>query len=87
MSYSTGVYPANWKLTNIQLVFKKKGNRSDPKDYRPIAITSVLAKVMEKVIKQNLMLYLEANRLIHDRQYGFRSKRSTGDMMAYLSQL
>ena len=86
LSYSSGVYPTNWKLTNVQPVFKKKGNRSDPRDYRPIAITSILAKVMEKVIKQNLMIYLETNDLIHDRQYGFRSKRSTGDIMAYLSQ-
>lgn len=87
LSYSSGIYPTNWKLTNVQPVFKKKGNRSDPKDYRPIALTSVLAKVMEKVIKQNLMTYLETNGLIHDRQYGFRSKRSTGDIMAYLSQI
>ncbi|KAG4072862.1 hypothetical protein HA402_002605 [Bradysia odoriphaga] len=41
---------------------------------------------MDRVIKYNLMEYLERNGLIHDSQYGFRSKRSTGDVMAYLTE-
>ena len=52
-----------------------------------MAITSIVAKIMEKIIKHNLMTYLESNGLIHDSQYGFRSKRSTGDVMAYLTEI
>ena len=86
LSYSSGSFPSAWKLANVQPV-PKKGSRSDPSNYRPIAVTSILAKVMERIIKQNLMDYLESNGLIHDSQYGFRSKRSTGDVMAYLTEI
>ena len=86
LSYSSGFYPSAWKLANVQPV-PKKGSRSDPSNYRPIAVTSLLSKIMERIIKQNLMDYLETNKLIHDRQYGFRSKRSTGDVMAYLTEV
>ena len=86
LSYSSGVYSSKWKFPNIQPV-PKNGSRSDPSNYRPVAITSMLAKIMEQIIKHKLMTYLESNGLIHDSQYGFRSKRSTGDVMAYLTEI
>jgi len=45
-----------------------------------------MAKIMETIINQKLIKYLETNRIIHDRQYGFRPKRSTGDLLTYISQ-
>jgi len=86
LSYSSGIYPSQWKLANVQPA-PKKGNRSDPTNYRPIAVTSILTKVMERIIKYELMNYLESNGLLHDSQYGFRSKRSTGDAMAYVTEV
>lgn len=83
-SYSSGIFPTSWKFANVQPV-PKKGSRSDPSNYRPIAITSILSKVMEKIINRKLMSYLEVNKLLSDRQYGFRSKRSTGDLMTCLT--
>jgi len=44
-----------------------------------------MSKVMEIIINQKLMKYLESNMLINDKQYGFRSKRSTGDLLTYLT--
>ncbi|RVE54942.1 hypothetical protein evm_000309 [Chilo suppressalis] len=73
-------------LKNIQPV-PKKGDRSDPANYRPIAVTSVLCKVLEKVLNNHLTRYLEDHSLIKDRQYGFRPKRSTGDLLAYLTHI
>ena len=86
LSYSSGFYPSAWKIANVQPV-PKKGSRSDTSNYRPIAVTSILTKIMERIIKHNLMDYPESNGLIHDSQYGFRSKRSTGDVMAYLTEV
>jgi hypothetical protein len=39
---------------------------------------------METLINRQLMKYLESRKLFNDRQYGFRSNRSTGDLIAYL---
>ncbi|RVE44225.1 hypothetical protein evm_011124 [Chilo suppressalis] len=83
-SYSLGRVPETWRVANVQPV-PKKGDRSDPANYRPIAVTSVLCKVLEKVLNNHLTRYLEDHSLINDRQYGFRPKRSTGDLLAYLT--
>lgn len=54
----------------------KGGPRDDPKNYRPIALTSHLIKVFEKVIVKQLVAYLEENDLFNRHQHGFRSGRS-----------
>ncbi|KAL0883669.1 hypothetical protein ABMA27_015794 [Loxostege sticticalis] len=76
--------PKSWKLANVQPV-PKKGSRADPCNYRPIAITSILCKVMERVLNSKLLSYLEAHDLLSDHQYGFRRRRSTGDLLAYVT--
>ncbi|RVE46780.1 hypothetical protein evm_008564 [Chilo suppressalis] len=85
-SYSLGRVPETWRDANVQPV-PKKGDRSDPANYRPIAVTSVLCKVLEKVLNNHLTRYLEDHSLINDRQYGFRPKRSTGGLLAYLTHI
>nr|CAH7762493.1 unnamed protein product [Callosobruchus chinensis] len=49
MSYSFGVFPKDWKSACIQPV-PKKGSKADPSNYRPIALLSVISKVMEKCV-------------------------------------
>jgi len=39
-----GQLPAEWKIGNITAIFKK-GNKSDPSNYRPISLTSTICKV------------------------------------------
>ncbi|CAG4966884.1 unnamed protein product [Colias eurytheme] len=84
LSYSTGVVPESWKIANVQPI-PKKGSRADPTNYRPISITSILGKVMERLLNKNLMLYLEGNDLLSDHQYGFRRNRSTGDLLVHMT--
>ncbi|KAL0821757.1 hypothetical protein ABMA28_005179 [Loxostege sticticalis] len=84
LSLKTKIVPKSWKLANVQPV-PKKGSRADPSNYRPIAITSVLCKVMERVLNRKLLSYLEDNDLLSDRQYGFRRGRSTGDLLVYVT--
>ncbi|CAH0397242.1 unnamed protein product [Chilo suppressalis] len=86
LSYSLGRVPEAWRDANVQPV-PKKGDRSDPANYRPIAVTSVLCKVLERVLNNHLTRYLEDYSLIHDRQYGFRPNRSTGDLLAYVTHI
>lgn len=84
LSYNSGIVPSSWKVAHVHPI-PKKGDRSDPTNYRPIAITSLLSKVMERVINSQLLRYLEEHQLISDRQYGFRHGRSAGDLLVYLT--
>ena len=83
-SYSIGIVPDLWKSALIHPI-PKKGDGSDPSNYRPIAIPSLLSKVMESIVNSQLLVYLEDHRLINDRQYGFRHGRYTGDLLVYLN--
>lgn len=84
LSYSSGVVPNSWKTALVHPI-PKKGDRSDPSNYRPIAITSLFSKTMESIVNCQLLQYLEDHQLLNDRQYGFRRGRSAGDLLVYLS--
>ncbi len=63
----------------------KKGDRSKPSNYRPIALLSCLSKAFETILKKWLFKHLSSFNLLSDRQYGFRKERSTGDLLAILT--
>ena len=65
----------------------KKGSRSDPSNYRPIALTCVLSKIFETLLNSHFLDHLESHSLLSDHQYGFRLSRSTGDILSYLTDL
>jgi hypothetical protein len=70
-SMDAGIIPQSLKSAVITPIYKG-GDKEAPKNYRPIALTSVLSKVMEKVVVKQLSDYLESEGLMSDRQYGFR---------------
>lgn len=74
-SLSTGIIPLDWKLANVNALFKK-GSKKEPGNYRPISLTSQICKMMERLIKNEIVDYLESNKLIQDSQHGFRKGRS-----------
>ena len=81
---STCSFPSCWKFAIIQPV-PKKGDHSNPSNYRPIALTSVISKIFESLINKKIVKHLDTFNLISDRQYGFRHGRSTGDLLSYLT--
>ena len=48
-----------------------------PKNYRPVALTSHIVKVFERVLRHAIVSHLEKNNLLPDGQHGFRAMRST----------
>ena len=82
LSYNLGIFTSSWKLTHVFPV-PKKGDKSDPSNYHPIAITSLVSKTMETIITKQLLAFLETNNLLSDHRYGLRQARSTGDLLAY----
>ena len=74
-SLSTGMVPEDWRVANVVPLFKK-GNRNDPGNYRPVSLTSVVGKLMEKVLRDGIYDHLERCGLIRDSQHGFVKGRS-----------
>jgi len=75
-SFQSGKLPAIWKHAVITPVFKK-GLASNVNNYRPISITCVCCKIMETVIKNEMLSFLLKHNKITKQQHGFLSKRST----------
>ena len=74
-SLCCGRLPTQWKHTYVIPVYKK-GDKTDPKNYRPISLTSVICKTMEHIIVSQLMNYLESNNILTENQFGFREHHS-----------
>ena len=70
-----GMTPANLKGAHI-IPIHKGGHQGLAVNYRPIALTSHLIKIFEKVVRNNLVAFLEENDLLNDGQHGFRIGRS-----------
>ena len=54
--------------------------------YRPINLTCIMCKLMERVILERLVAYIEGNRLIDPTQEGFRKNHSTTNALLWLVQ-
>ena len=74
-SLETGEIPNDWKKANVTAIFKK-GSKKEASNYRPVSLTSHVCKILERIIKEDLVSYLESNKLILDSQHGFRNKKS-----------
>jgi ribonucleases P/MRP protein subunit RPP40 len=74
-SIQTGDVPQEWRDALIVPLFKK-GSRSEPGNYRPVSLTSVVCKIMEKIIKNNIVEKLNEHNIIRDSQHGFTKGRS-----------
>ena len=66
-------------------VIKNVGERSTAKNYRPVSLLSVVSKVFEKLVRNRTVDHLEKCGLFSDFQYGFRSSRSTADLLTVVS--
>ncbi len=77
-------FPSCWKYAFIQPV-PKKGDRSNPSNYHPIALLSSLAKAFELILPGKIQKHHFTSNLLSDCQYGFRKGRFTDDLFAFLT--
>ena len=75
ISLNTGKIPMEWKDALVVPLYKK-ASQSDPKNYRPVSLTSLICKLLEKIVRQRVTLHLEKHSILIDNQHGFRNKRS-----------
>ena len=78
-------FPDCWKVSSLVPVFQNVGERSTAKNYRPVSLLSVVSKVFEKLLNNRIVDHLEKCSLFSDFQYGFRSSRSTADLLTVVS--
>ena len=78
-------FPDCWKVSSAVPVFKNIVERSTDKNYRPVSLFSVVSKVFEKLVNNRIVDHLEKCGLFSDFQYGFRSSRSTADLLTVVS--
>ncbi len=75
-SLEEGKLPSDWKLASITPVYKNKGSKHESTNYRTISLTSVVCKVLEKIIRKRILQYMKLNKLFSPDQYGFMDGRS-----------
>ncbi|KAK3101568.1 hypothetical protein FSP39_004535 [Pinctada imbricata] len=71
LSFEQSQLPTDWKNANITAIHKK-GDKDLPSNYRPISLTSIVCKTMEKLIRDEIVRHMETNNLFTKHQYGFR---------------
>ena len=74
-SLDTGCVPQDWKLGRVVPIFKK-GDKRDPNNYRPVSLTAVTCKVLESLIRDQLLQHFTDCKLMSENQHGFRPRRS-----------
>uniref|UniRef100_A0A1B6M8U9 Reverse transcriptase domain-containing protein n=2 Tax=Graphocephala atropunctata TaxID=36148 RepID=A0A1B6M8U9_9HEMI len=74
-SFVSGIFPNRLKISKIKTIFKK-GNTTDPSNYRPLSILPTFSKIYERVMYIRLVEFLENNNKFDEEQHGFRSGRS-----------
>lgn len=82
-SLETGTLPKDWVSARVSPIFKK-GDKSDPANYRPISLTCILCKLMEHIMSSNLTWDFNKNNILDDLQHGFREKRSSETQLIQL---
>ena len=74
-SVDTGILPEDWKKGLVVPIYKK-GAKQDSSNYRPISLTSMPCKILEAIIREEIMDHLRTHQLLSTDEYGFRPKRS-----------
>jgi Reverse transcriptase (RNA-dependent DNA polymerase) len=76
LSINSGIFPEKIKVSRTVPIFKS-GDKNSCDNYRPIALLSVLSKVLEKAVAGRLLRHLRDNDIINHNQFGFKEGVST----------
>jgi len=86
-SIDTGCVPLDWRTANVTPLFKK-GSKHHVNNYRPVSLTSQICKVVESVVRDELVQHLDKHNLIYGTQHGFRKGYScTTNLLVFLESV
>ena len=76
LSFSTGVFPCELKIANVVPIFKANDEMIFS-NYRPVSVLPVLSKLIERLMYNRLIHYINENKLLYKYQFGFQTGKST----------
>ena len=77
--FSSGKVPSIWLEGNIMLIYKNKGGKTKPENYRPIPILSCMGKLFTSILNERLNVFSDEFDVLNENQVGFRKEYSTVD--------
>ena len=81
---SFGRFPDACKIAKLKPLFKK-GSKTDPKNYRPISLLPLMSKVLERILHEETIEFLDKHNALYKFQSGFRKNYSTDFCLSYLT--
>ena len=79
LSLTQAKFPSMWKVSKICPLFKggEQSGREDPRQYRPVALLPAAARLLEKIVCDQVMQYLYERELLHSQNHGYRKNHGT----------
>lgn len=79
---ATVIFPMAWKNSLVRLILNS-GDRTNVRNYRPIALNNFVPELFKKLIAAKLRLHVDS--ILYEEQHGFRSGRVTTTNLALLN--
>ena len=76
LSLQVGEIPEDWKQAVVTPIYKRKGSKQTASNYRPVSLTCILCKVMETLVREEVVRHLREHNLINKEQHGFVQGKS-----------
>ena len=70
-------YPTIWKIIRTIGLYKNKGSRDDPKNYRPISLLNPCSKAVEKELLSQMETHMKGNNLWNRKSFAYKKGHST----------
>ena len=78
LSIRDAKFPDLWKTSKICPLFKGgNGDKNDPKQYRPVALLPICARLLEKIVCNQVMDHLYEHDMLHSHNHGYRKSHGT----------
>ncbi|GIY30683.1 probable RNA-directed DNA polymerase from transposon BS [Caerostris darwini] len=86
LSWKLGRLPRQWKTAIVVPIRKPNKDASCMGSYRPITLTCMTCKLIERIILRRITFHLMNRNMLPQEQYGFRKGHSTIDQILYFVQ-
>ena len=83
LSIKLGSFPKSCKIAKLKPLFKK-GSKTNPSNYRPMSLLPLISKIIEKLIHEQIGVFLSNNKILYNYQSGFRKNHSTDSCLTFL---
>ena len=72
----TGIFPDELKIANVVIIFKS-GDDMVFSNYRPVSVLPIFSKLLERLVCNRLIKFINYSKLLYDYQFGFQRGKST----------